>query len=72
MVAPMRTHLSSLLVVGLLACTAARTTAPEGAAHAEDSSHSTALPFIEDDYARALAEAKAKGVPLFVDTWAPW
>jgi tetratricopeptide (TPR) repeat protein len=30
------------------------------------------LPFIEDDYARALAEAKARNVPLFVDAWAPW
>ncbi len=72
MVRRMRTHLSCLLVVGLLACTAARTNAPEGAAHAEASSHAAPLPFIEDDYARALAEAKTKGVPLFVDTWAPW
>ncbi len=31
-----------------------------------------ALPFIEDDYPRALAEAKARQVPLFVDGWAPW
>ena len=31
-----------------------------------------ALPFIEDDYGRALAEAKAKKLPLFVDVWAPW
>jgi hypothetical protein len=30
------------------------------------------LPFIEDDYGRALAEAKAKQLPLFVDAWAPW
>jgi hypothetical protein len=30
------------------------------------------LPFIEDDYPRALAEAKARQVPLFVDGWAPW
>lgn len=28
--------------------------------------------FIEDDYPRALAEAKAKNVPLFVDAWASW
>jgi len=28
--------------------------------------------FIEDDYGRALAEARARGVPLFVDAWAPW
>ena len=31
-----------------------------------------ALPFIHDDYPRALAEAKRTGRPLFVDAWAPW
>ena len=31
-----------------------------------------ALPFIEDDYGRALAEAKAKNLPLFIEAWAPW
>lgn len=31
-----------------------------------------ALPFIEDDYPRALAEARARKQPLFVDSWAPW
>jgi hypothetical protein len=31
-----------------------------------------ALPFIENDYAKALAQAKKKNVPLFVDAWAPW
>jgi thiol-disulfide isomerase/thioredoxin len=35
-------------------------------------SHAASLPFIEDDYAAALKLAKAKKVPLFVDTWAPW
>jgi hypothetical protein len=30
------------------------------------------LPFIEDDYPRALAEAKAKHLPIFVEAWAPW
>lgn len=30
------------------------------------------LPFIEDDYAKALAEAKASKKPIFVDVWAPW
>jgi hypothetical protein len=28
--------------------------------------------FVEDDYARALADARARGVPLVVDVWAPW
>lgn len=30
------------------------------------------LPFIENDYAKAIARAKTKHVPLFVDAWAPW
>ena len=30
------------------------------------------LPFIEDDYARALNEARARRLPLFVENWAPW
>ena len=30
------------------------------------------LPFIEDDYAKAAARAKAKNIPIFVETWAPW
>lgn len=68
----MRTHLTSLLAVGLLACTAARTNAPEAGAAATSESHASVLPFIENDYAGALAQAKAKGLPLFVDTWAPW
>ena len=31
-----------------------------------------ALPFIDDDYARALREANASKRPIFVDAWAPW
>ena len=30
------------------------------------------VPFIEDDYAKAVARAKAKNVPIFVEAWAPW
>jgi hypothetical protein len=30
------------------------------------------LPFIEDDYVKAVARAKAKNVPIFVEAWAPW
>jgi len=31
-----------------------------------------AVPFIENDYTKAVARAKAKNLPLFVDAWAPW
>ena len=30
------------------------------------------LHFIQYDYARALADARARKVPLVVDVWAPW
>ncbi len=30
------------------------------------------LPFIENDYAKAVARAKEKSLPLFIDAWAPW
>jgi hypothetical protein len=34
--------------------------------------HKGALPFIEDDYPRALAEARKRKLPLFIEAWAPW
>jgi hypothetical protein len=30
------------------------------------------LPWIQDDYPRAVALAKARKVPIFVEAWAPW
>ena len=32
----------------------------------------SALPFIADDYPSALAQARAKKLPIFVEAWAPW
>jgi hypothetical protein len=29
-------------------------------------------PFVANDYASALADARARCVPLVVDVWAPW
>jgi hypothetical protein len=28
--------------------------------------------FIKDDFARAIAQAKEKNRPIFVEAWAPW
>jgi hypothetical protein len=33
---------------------------------------SASLPWIEDNYAQAAAQAKSRHVPLFVEVWAPW
>ena len=30
------------------------------------------LPFINDNYERAVTQAKQRKLPLFVDVWAPW
>ena len=30
------------------------------------------LPFINDNFQKALVEAKQRNVALFVDVWAPW
>ena len=30
------------------------------------------LPFIADDYPKALAAARASGKPIFLEAWAPW
>ena len=30
------------------------------------------LPFIKDDYPKALAQAKARKLPIFIETSAPW
>jgi hypothetical protein len=30
------------------------------------------LPFVVDDYAKALSEARAQKLPLFIEAWAPW
>ena len=50
----------SLLAALALALASQATAAPRG------------LPFVADDYARALADARARNVPLVVDVWAPW
>jgi hypothetical protein len=30
------------------------------------------LPFIADDYPKALAAARAEKKPIFLEAWAPW
>jgi hypothetical protein len=64
----MRNYSSALLLAVLGACSSQRAAvAPSSEARSQ-----AKLPFVEDDYPRALADAKARGVPIFVDAWAPW
>jgi hypothetical protein len=71
---------SSLLAVPLLALVAALAVGSATQARAAAGSKPApknpgprmVLPFIQDDYPRALAQARARKVPLFIEAWAPW
>jgi ABC-type sugar transport system substrate-binding protein len=56
--------LAALFVPSLGAAAASRAVKPVPAGHV--------LPWIEDDLTRAMADAKARKLPLFVESWAPW
>jgi hypothetical protein len=56
-------HIMAVLALALLAAPAASS----GAEGLEK-----ALPFLSDDYAKALGEARAQKLPLFIEAWAPW
>lgn len=30
------------------------------------------LPWVENDYAKAVSRAKSEHVPIFAEAWAPW
>jgi hypothetical protein len=47
-------------------------TANAAAARTGKATVAGALHFIEDDAPAALVEAKRRGVPVFVEAWAPW
>ena len=60
---------------------ATTTPAPAPAAHAAPAKASKpasspawkpVVPFIEDDFGRALALAKSRKLPVFIEGWAPW
>ena len=55
---------SSLLFAGLLSASSLASAAKEAAKEV--------LPFIADDYPKALAAARAEKKPIFLETWAPW
>jgi hypothetical protein len=41
-------------------------------ASAAPAKHTSVLPFIHDDYSKALSEARARKLPIFIETSAPW
>ena len=60
------------LGLALLALAATASVAPAGTATRADRADSRPLPFLSDDYGRALADARARSLPLFIEAWAPW
>ena len=60
-----------LSVLAVAALSAAAPAAP-GNAHAMPAGPKPVLRFIDDDYSKALAEARARKLPLFIESWAPW
>ena len=69
-----RQALLSVLVVAALSARAPAVPAPAtpGRAHAVPPGSKPVLGFIEDDYSKALAQARARKLPLFIESWAPW
>ena len=67
-------RVNGLLLAASLAAAAcsSQQVVPPAAENTQGTTGALALPFVEDDYTRALAEAKAKAVPLFIEAWAPW
>jgi hypothetical protein len=59
------THVRAALAAALIAAPAALASAPAAAPR-------EVLPFIQDDYPKALAAAKAAKKPIFFEAWAPW
>jgi hypothetical protein len=45
--------------------------ASRGAAAVTTAGHEP-LPFIADDYGKALSQARSQKKPIFVEAWAPW
>jgi len=67
------------LAAWIVACAASSTPAFAGAADTASAARAMraptsrpVLPFVADDYTRAVAEARARKVPLFIEAWAPW
>jgi tetratricopeptide (TPR) repeat protein len=64
----------ALALLALLATASGCRSAPQAPASASAGAQDAPPPirFIENDYAFALSEARARHVPLLVDAWAPW
>ena len=60
------------LLAALLVAPAARAAPVRMGQPARSVASPPVVPFIEDDFGRALALAKARKLPIFIEGWAPW
>lgn len=69
-----RALLGGLLALAVAAHAAppAKTSSSAKKAPAKAAHWKPAVPFIEDDFGRALALAKERKLPVFIEGWAPW
>jgi hypothetical protein len=64
--------LGSTLPPPATAATGSAVTRPPRQAAAATPARREVLPFINDDYPRALAQARTNKTPIFIEAWAPW
>jgi len=62
--------LAALVLVAAAGSLAVAATSTTAASHGP--AKKQVLPWIEDDWTRAVALAKQRKVPIFVESWAPW
>ena len=64
--------LSSLLLAAALVSSTHAAPAPAAPRSVKRAVPKQVLPWIEDDWTRAVATARARKLPIFVESWAPW
>ena len=71
---PPRIRIALLLAALSVAPAAHAATTPTSTAPAKSTTAAwhPVVPFIEDDFGRALALAKERKLPVFIEGWAPW
>jgi hypothetical protein len=63
---------ASLASAAAHAATTTAKSAPAATAKGTSAKWNPVVPFIEDDFGRALALAKERKLPVFIEGWAPW
>ncbi len=68
----MKSALWTLVLVLALVAPAAAATATTARRSAAPAPPARVLPWIADDWPRALRVARERKLPIFVENWAPW